>query len=124
MRFISPGKALAATAASAIVLVLIATFGHGHVAMWSLIAVGLFNAIMFPTIFSMALNRLGALTGQASGILCMAIVGGAVVPFAQGLMADVIGLQLSFLIPAACYVFILYFGLKYANMYTEIQPGH
>jgi FHS family L-fucose permease-like MFS transporter len=72
---------------------------------------------MFPTIFSMALHKLGAQTGQGSGILCMAIVGGAIVPFVQGLMADHIGLQVSFLIPAACYLFILFFGLKYANMY-------
>ena len=118
MRFVSPGKALAVNAAVSIGLILIAIFGHGHVAMWSLIAVGLFNSIMFPTIFSMALNKLGKLTGQGSGILCMAIVGGAIVPFAQGWMADTIGLQISFLIPAACYIFILYFGLKYANMYS------
>jgi FHS family L-fucose permease-like MFS transporter len=87
--------------------------------MWAMLAVGLFNSIMFPTIFSMALNKLGPLTGQGSGLLCMAIVGGALVPFAQGLLADNISLQLSFLVPAACYLFILYFGLKYANMYTE-----
>ena len=124
MRFVSPGKALAVNAAVSIALILIAIFGHGHVAMWSLIAVGLFNSIMFPTIFSMALNKLGKLTGQGSGILCMAIVGGAIVPFAQGWMADSIGLQISFLIPAACYIFILYFGLKYANMYSADQAAH
>jgi FHS family L-fucose permease-like MFS transporter len=67
----------------------------------------------------MALHKLGAQTGQGSGILCMAIVGGAIVPFIQGALADSIGLQLSFLLPAACYVFILYFGLKYANMYKD-----
>ncbi len=117
MRYVSPGKALATNAAIVICLIMLAIFGHGYLAMWSLIAVGLFNSIMFPTIFSMALHKLGAQTGQGSGILCMAIVGGAIVPFLQGLMADHIGLQISFLIPAACYVFILYFGLKYANMY-------
>lgn len=72
---------------------------------------------MCPTIFSMALYRVGKLTGQASGILCMAIVGGAMVPFAQGLFADSIGLQRSFLVPAACYAFILYFGLKFSRLY-------
>jgi FHS family L-fucose permease-like MFS transporter len=87
--------------------------------MWAIIAVGLFNSIMFPTIFSMALFRLGKFTGQASGILCMAIVGGAIVPFVQGLMADTIGLQWSFVVPSACYGFILYFGLKYAGMYRQ-----
>jgi FHS family L-fucose permease-like MFS transporter len=117
MRYVSPGKALAFNAAVSIALVMVAIFGHGHAAMWAVIAVGLFNSIMFPTIFSMALYRLGKFTGQASGILCMAIVGGAVVPFVQGLLADSIGLQWSFLVPAACYAFILYFGVKFAGLY-------
>jgi FHS family L-fucose permease-like MFS transporter len=119
MRFVSPGKALAFNAAAVIALVLLAIFSSGPVAMGAIIAVGLFNSIMFPTIFSMALNKLGPLTGQGSGLLCMAIVGGAVVPFAQGLLADTIGLHLSFFVPAACYTFILYFGLKYAGMFSE-----
>jgi len=119
MRTVSPGKALAFNSAAVILLVLLAIFGSGHVAMWAILAVGLFNSIMFPTIFSMALNKLGPLTGQGSGVLCMAIVGGALVPFAQGLLADTVSVQMSFLIPAACYTFILYFGLKYAGMYSE-----
>ncbi|MBV7535455.1 sugar MFS transporter [Duganella sp. sic0402] len=118
MRYVSPGKALAFNSAASIILILVAIFGHGQLAMWSIIAVGLFNSIMFPTIFSMALHKLGRQTGQGSGILCMAIVGGALVPFAQGLLADTIGLQWSFFVPAACYLFILYFGLKYAGMYS------
>jgi len=118
MRKVSPGKALAFNSAAVIALVLLAIFGSGHLAMWSILAVGLFNSIMFPTIFSMALNKLGPLTGQGSGVLCMAIVGGALVPFAQGLLADTVSLQMSFLVPAACYTFILYFGLKYAGMYS------
>jgi FHS family L-fucose permease-like MFS transporter len=117
MRYVSPGKTLAFNAACSIALILCAIFSHGQLAMWSIIAVGLFNSIMFPTIFSMSLNQLGKFTGQGSGILCMAIVGGAIVPFAQGFFADYIGLQWSFFIPAACYTFILYFGLKYASMY-------
>jgi FHS family L-fucose permease-like MFS transporter len=119
MRFVSPGKALAFTAALSIALIMVAVFGRGPAAMWAILAVGLCNSIMFPTIFSMALYRLGKLTGQASGILCMAIVGGAVVPFAQGLFADAIGLQRSFLVPAACYAFILYFGLKFLGLYKR-----
>ena len=118
-RYVSPGKALAFNSAASIVLLLTAIFSHGAVAMWAVIAVGLFNSIMFPTIFSMALYKLGPLTSQGSGILCMAIVGGALVPFAQGLMADTIGLQLSFFVPAACYTFILYYGVKYAGMYSS-----
>ncbi|UGQ45572.1 sugar MFS transporter [Massilia endophytica] len=123
MRSVSPGKALAFTAASAIALVLAAVFGHGRAAMWAILAVGLCNSIMFPTIFSMALHRVGTLTGQASGILCMAIVGGALVPFAQGVLADAVGLQHSFLVPAACYAFILFFGLKFSGLYHKDEVG-
>ena len=119
MRRVSPGRALAFNAACSIALILIAIFGSGALAMWAILAVGLCNSIMFPTIFSMALHKLGSLTGQGSGILCMAIVGGALVPFAQGFLADTVGLQLSFLVPAACYTFILFFGLKYAGMYKQ-----
>lgn len=119
MRYVSPGKALAFNAACSIALILVAIFGSGALAMWSILLVGLCNSIMFPTIFSMALHKLGDLTGQGSGILCMAIVGGALVPFLQGFLADTVGLQLSFLVPAACYTFILYFGLKYAGLYQQ-----
>ena len=119
MRKINPAKALVFNSAAVIALVLLGVFGSGHVAMWAMLSVGLFNSIMFPTIFSMALNKLGPLTGQGSGVLCMAIVGGALVPFAQGLLADTVSLQMSFLVPAACYTFILYFGLKYAGMYSD-----
>ena len=122
MRTVSPGKALAFNAVLAIALVLCAMLASGGVAMWAILAVGLFNSIMFPTIFSMALHCLGRHTGQGSGILCMAIVGGAVVPFAQGYLADTVGLQASFLVPALCYGFILYFGLKYANLY-RLETG-
>ena len=119
MRKTSPGKILAFNATLSIMLILTAILGGGQLAMWALIAVGLCNSVMFPTIFSMALNKLGPLTGQGSGLLCMAIVGGALVPFAQGFLADAIGLRWSFFLPAACYGFILFFGLKYANMYNK-----
>ncbi|GAB3454106.1 L-fucose:H+ symporter permease [Massilia terrae] len=119
MRVVSPGKALAFNAACSIALIMVAIFGHGPTAMWAILAVGLCNSIMFPTIFSMALHQLGKFTGQASGILCMAIVGGAVVPFLQGVLADSVGLHLSFLVPAACYTFILFFGLKFAGLYKK-----
>ncbi|BBB64390.1 MFS transporter [Undibacterium sp. YM2] len=118
MRKLSPGKTLAFNSAAAIILILTAIYSHGSMAMWAILAVGLCNSIMFPTIFSMALNKLGPLTGQGSGILCMAIVGGALVPFLQGYLADSIGLHTSFYVPAACYTFILYFGLRYAGMYS------
>ncbi|AXK73347.1 sugar MFS transporter [Lysobacter sp. TY2-98] len=119
MRYVRPGVALGFNAAMAIALVLIATLGSGTTAMIAILCVGLFNSIMFPTIFSMALHRLGDLTGRGSGVLCMAIVGGAVVPFVQGKLADTIGLQPSFFLPIACYAFILFFGLKYARLYER-----
>jgi FHS family L-fucose permease-like MFS transporter len=119
MRYVSPGKSLAFNALAVIVLVLAAIFGKGSLAMWAVLSVGLFNSIMFPTIFSLALHGLGRHTGQGSGILCMAIVGGAIVPFIQGAVADSSGVQTSFFVPAACYAFILYFGLKYANLHRE-----
>ncbi|WP_020653813.1 sugar MFS transporter [Massilia niastensis] len=119
MRYVSPGKSLALTALGAILLVLVAVFGEGSMAMWAILAVGLCNSIMFPTIFSTALHGLGRFTGQGSGILCMAIVGGAIVPFVQGALADTVGLQPSFLAPAACYLFIMYFGVKYANLHRQ-----
>jgi MFS transporter, FHS family, L-fucose permease len=119
MRYVRPGLVLGTCAAATISLVVFATFGSGVSAMWALIMVGLFNSIMFPTIFSMALQDVGKFTSQGSGLLCMGIVGGAIIPYAQGALADSIGLQISFLLPAACYLFILFFGLKYAKLSNE-----
>lgn len=123
MRKVSPGKALAVNAACSVLLILCAVFSGGALAMWSILAVGLCNSIMFPTIFSMALHRLGPATGQGSGLLCMAIVGGAIVPFAQGWLADLFGVQLSFLLPVLCYLYVLFFGIKYASLYTDSRTA-
>ncbi|OGT55367.1 MAG: glucose/galactose MFS transporter [Gammaproteobacteria bacterium RIFCSPHIGHO2_12_FULL_63_22] len=117
MRYVSPGKVLGFNAAAAMALILTTILSDGPVAMWSILAVGLFNSIMFPTIFSMALHRVGRLTGHGSGILCMAIVGGAIIPFVQGFFADRIGIQPSFYVPLACYGFIMYYGLKHIRLY-------
>ena len=84
--------------------------------MWSILAVGLFNSIMFPTIFSLALRDLGPHTSQGSGILCLAIVGGAILPLLQGVMADSMGLQVAFILPVVCYAFILFYGAKGSRM--------
>ncbi len=119
MRHVSPGRVLAFNAICVMVLILTAIYTQGAVAMWAILAVGLFNSIMFPTIFSMALHQLGKHTGQGSGFLCMGIVGGAIVPSVQGLVADRIGLHMSFFVPAACYAFILFYGLKYASLYKH-----
>jgi FHS family L-fucose permease-like MFS transporter len=124
MRRVSPGKALAFNAACSVGLIVLAVLGQGALAMWAILAVGLCNSIMFPTIFSMALHKLGPATGQGSGLLCMAIVGGAVLPFVQGMLADLVGVQLSFLLPAGCYLYILYFGLKFAGLYSDEKAGN
>ena len=102
---------LAFNAAAAIALVLIAMFTSGQVAMVSILLVGLFNSIMFPNIFTLSLIGLGKHTGQASGILCMAIVGGAIIPLIQGGIADSIGVQSAFFLPVICYGFIVYYSL-------------
>ena len=81
-------------------------------AAYAIIAVGLFNSIMFPTIFTLAIDGLGKHTPQGSSILCMAIVGGAIVPVIQGMIADRAGLQLSFALPILCYLVIVYYGNK------------
>ena len=112
LRIFRPGKVLAVHALAASALVLITMASSGPVAMWSIIAVGLFNSIMFPTIFTLAIDGLGKHTGQGSGILCMAIVGGALVPVVQGALADGIGIHHCFIIPAVCYLYIAWYGLK------------
>lgn len=112
MQKISAGIVLAFNAGMVILLVACAIMFDGQLAMWSLLSVGLFNSIMFPTIFSLALNGLGQSTAQASGFLCLAIVGGALLPLLQGVVADSMGLQLSFIVPMLCYLFIAYYGLK------------
>jgi FHS family L-fucose permease-like MFS transporter len=106
------GRTLAILAACAAGLVIISMLTNGEVAMWSILAVGLFNSIMFPTIFTLAINGLGKHTGQGSGILCTAIVGGALIPVLQGVFADNIGIHHAFFLPVLCYMYIAYYGLK------------
>ncbi|MFI3154517.1 MAG: L-fucose:H+ symporter permease [Methylococcaceae bacterium] len=112
MQKIQPAKALTFNAVMAALLVLLSMLGSGQVAMWTILAVGLFNSIMFPTLFALAVNGLGKHTGQGSGILCAAIVGGAVLPVVQGLFADRIGIQQAFFIPVLCYCYIAYYGWR------------
>lgn len=116
MQRVRPDNVLAFNALSAVTLVMLAMLSTGPLAMWSLLAVGLCNSIMFPTIFSLAVSGLGRHTGQGSGILCMAIVGGAIVPLVQGAVADQVGIQLALFVPSACYVYIAYYGWKYRHL--------
>lgn len=112
MRKIAGQHLLVINGCCAVVLLLTVVFGHGWLAGIAIIAIGLFNSIMFPTLFSLALGGLGANTSRASGLLCLAIVGGAIVPLLQGVVADTTSLQLSFFIPALCYSYIIFYGLK------------
>jgi MFS transporter, FHS family, L-fucose permease len=82
----------------------------GHVAMWTIILVGLFNSVMFPSIFTLGIAELGPLTGDGSGLLIMAIVGGAIIPLVQGTLADRIGIHHAFILPVVCYLYIAYFA--------------
>lgn len=109
---VRPGKLLGIVAIGACVLVLTSMMTTGHTAMYSILAVGLFNSIMFPTIFALGVAELGPLTGDGSGVLATAIVGGAILPLLQGALADRKGIQFALIIPALCYLFILFYGLK------------
>jgi FHS family L-fucose permease-like MFS transporter len=108
----SPRKLLAGFAAINALLVLTTMLTAGDVAMVSIIAIGLFNSIMFPTIFALGIERLGSMTSKASSLLIMAIVGGAIIPPLQGLLADHIGLQHAFFLPLLCYLYIVFYGLS------------
>jgi MFS transporter, FHS family, L-fucose permease len=112
LRKIKPGYVLAFNATIVTLLLVTAMTVGGTAAMWAVICIGLFNSIMFPTIFTLAIDGLGPRTGEGSGVLCMAIVGGAIVPVLQGFAADHIGILLSFMVPAVCYLYIVHYGLK------------
>jgi FHS family L-fucose permease-like MFS transporter len=106
----APRRVLAAFAALALVLVAVTIGVTGHAAMVAILAVGLFNSIMFPTIFTLAIDGLGDDTGQGSGLLCMAIVGGAIIPVVAGALADRVGIRAAFVVPAFCYAYIAWYG--------------
>ena len=113
MSKIAPNKYLAFNAIMAVVLISIAILsGGGVVTVLALLTIGFFNSIMFPTIFSLATKGLGKFTGAASGVICTAIVGGAIVPVIQGFFADHIGLLFSFVVSAVCYLYIVFFALR------------
>jgi FHS family L-fucose permease-like MFS transporter len=116
-----PDYVLAFNAFVITTLLFVAMVFAGSVAMWALLLIGLFNSIMFPTIFTLAIEGLGKRTGEGAGVLCMAIVGGALVPLIQGLLADHIGILYSFLIPVACYLYIAFYGLRGAGPFRPKQ---
>ena len=125
MRVLAPARVLTGNALAAGALVLAAIAAPGRISMWAILSVGFFNSIMFPTIFTLAIGGRGrrspgpgapsaepgdAGAGRASGILCMAVVGGALVPLAQGLLADRLGIRAGFLLPVLCYAYIACYG--------------
>ena len=133
---IKPGKLLAFCAVAAALLVGISVLSSGHVAMWTILMVGLFNSIMFPTIFTLGIAELGPLTGDGSGILNMAIVGGAIIPWIVGRVADFInhdyypalsqgetswgqGIHYAMILPVLCYLYILFFALRGSKPNSE-----
>lgn len=110
MRRVSPALVLGIVALGAVLLLWISISAAGWLALFAMVAVGLMNSVMFPTIFSLSIEGLGALTGRGSALLVMAIVGGAVMPLLQGAIADHYGLRISFLLPICCYLYILLFA--------------
>jgi FHS family L-fucose permease-like MFS transporter len=110
MRWISAERLLASVSIGAFALTMTSIFSAGHLAMWTLILVGLCHSIMFPTIFTLGIRGLGPLTEKGAGLLIMAIAGGAL-SVLQGIIADYAGLQWSYLLPAACYVYVLFYAV-------------
>jgi MFS transporter, FHS family, L-fucose permease len=109
---VKTGTVLGVAAIATTTLVLISMATTGHVAMWSIILVGFFNSIMFPSIFTLGIAKLGPRTGDGSGLLIMAIVGGAIIPVAQGWIADHIGVHHAFVLPVICYLYIVYYAFS------------
>ena len=119
LRRFKAGQLLALCAVVAAALVGASMLTGGHTAMWSILAVGLFNSIMFPTIFSLSVAELGPLTGSGSGLLNMAIVGGAILPVIQGVIADHVGIHHAFILPVLCYLYIMFYGLSGSKPNSE-----
>ena len=117
---IDAGKMLAFNAIMAVSLLVVTLLASGALAMWAILLVGLCNSIMFPTIFSLAINQLKQHTSQGSGLLCLAIVGGAIVPLLQGVLADQLGVQLSFALPVICYLYIAYYGAFGSRVVSKV----
>jgi FHS family L-fucose permease-like MFS transporter len=116
---VKTGSLLGLCAVCAAALVCISMLTNGHVAMYSIIFVGFFNSIMFPSIFTLGVAELGPLTGDGSGVMIMAIVGGAIIPVAQGWIADQIGIHHAFFLPVVCYLYILFFALSGSRPNSE-----
>jgi len=120
-KIIDPAKVLISFAIGALLMILISMNTVGFISMWSIIAVGLFNSIMFPTIFSLALGGLDELKPQASGLLCTMIVGGAIIPPLYGLCTDNFGFKTALILVLVCYAYIMYYG--YTKRKSSVVAG-
>jgi FHS family L-fucose permease-like MFS transporter len=120
LQHFKPRYLLALAAVIAGSLITASMLVSGHLAMWSILSVGLFNSIMFPTIFSLGEAELGPLSGSGSGLLNMAIVGGAILPVIQGVIADYVGLHHAFILPVICYLYILFYALNGSKSNSEL----
>jgi FHS family L-fucose permease-like MFS transporter len=114
------GNLLGLVALVAGCLLVISMLTFGHVAVWSILLIGLFNSVMFPSIFTLGIAGLGPLTGRGSGLLVAAIVGGAIIPEIQGLLADKIGIHHAFILPVLCYLYIAFYGFKGSRQASEV----
>ena len=117
---LSTRAVLGTVAVVACLLVVTSMISTGWLAMGTIISVGLFNSVMFPSIFSLGIEGLGPLTGKGSGLLVMAIVGGAIIPVAEGALADRIGIHHAFILPALCYVYIAFYGYRGSMHKTQL----
>jgi len=108
---IKSNRLLGAFGFIAALLLVVSMVSSGQVAIWTVVLCGFFNSIMFPNIFALAIKGLGPMTSKGSGLIMTAVVGGAVVPYLLGKLADHVGIQHAFVIPIACYLFIAYYGL-------------
>ncbi|GAB3169418.1 sugar MFS transporter [Telluribacter humicola] len=122
LKVYKPSSVLAACAAIAIALICISVNSEGYLAVWSMIAVGLCNSVMFAIIFSLSVSGLGTYTTRASGILSTAIAGGAIISFCQGFLIDNFSWTVAFMVPLVCYVYILFYGVNgYKSRYSELS---
>jgi FHS family L-fucose permease-like MFS transporter len=119
MTWVPPTRVLAFNGSMAALLVIVSLCSTGQVAMISILAVGLFNSIMFPTIFSLAIQKMGDYVADASGLLCTAIVGGAVLPLLQGILADYIGVHYAFVVPVFCYLYVVFYAIYGSRVVSE-----
>lgn len=116
-----PQKIVGTFAGIVLILLTISMVMTGYITLWSLIAIGIFNSIMFNNIFTLGLKKLKSLTSRGSALLVLAISGGGVIPFLQGELADVLGVQNSFLVPLACYFYIMVFGFFWSQP-SKVKP--